>query len=1181
VHDTNITNGDEGTDTLSNIEALRFNKIKVASEASEFRVNTYTDGRQWISSIAALTNGGFVVSWESISQDGSGHGIYAQRYDANGVAQGSEFQVNTYTNSSQWISSIAALTNGGFVVTWTSDNQDDNYTHGVFGQRYDVNGVTQSSEFKVNTYTAGSQEWSSIAGLTNGSFVVTWTSDNQDGSSSGIFGQRYNVNGVAQGSEFKVNTYTNNHQVDSSIAALTNGGFVVTWTSNGQDGSGYGVFGQRYDVNGVAQGSEFRVNTSTGGNQDGSSIAALTNGGFVVTWNSGNDIFGKRFDGNGVAQGSEFKVATGNDPSIAGLVDGGFLVTWNSWGGDGDSYSIYGQRYDVNGVAKGSEFQVNNYTIKSQIDSSITALTDGGFVVSWSSDGQDGGGSYVLTSGYGVYARRYNADGVPVEIKVEQTPIHASELTNTAVTLPNGKVNTNYTIPVADLLTSWTDADGDTLSIISLTANHGAVIDIGNNGTYTVLHPAETYYSGLVTLSYGVSDGTLASQATLGFDLIATNAAPVDGSDTGGGSTPPENTSPVSGGNTPPPTTESNPKDGNNGDNIPGSHLNNSEGGSLPPPNTIPPSIVGGNTLPSTTPPQVENTNVSTVIESDGSTTIVVPVFTPGKSTALPSDHADIPILVNASNDQLLTANLPVGFGLHVNGQAHALGSADAGIDLVQRIKQQFGTDNNQVGELIVQSQNFIASLGSGETFFVQTIELTADGNTTPNAPIIITGSDSGDSKQMMIIDVSQLPTGTIIQLNNVAFASIVGATKVIGGKGENFAVGDADVQFMVLGADDDILFGGGGNDTIGSLSGDDQTSGDAGDDVVYGGTGDDQLNGGAGSDQLNGGLGFDRATQAGLLSDYQVSVQGNTITLKQGNGETDTLTDVELIHFSSDPSLAVAYSDIEAVAHHLAKTWLGRDLTATEGSAVQSWKDATTDNILAAFYSLPEAAGLQDKTPGELLADLETNPYIIRLNVVRELMGSDDNDQGYLPLGLALNANGGEGYDVLRMTGNREDVHLEFASDSLELTRLSDGAMLSLKNAEAIAFDSGETVIVAHNAAEATLARLVHSFFNRDATSEEWQLGQEALDAQVSFDVILGWFKQNADLDGLSDTDYIQTIYTQTLGRLATNDEFNQQLARLENDQVSREWLTYEVAESSEAATHLIGSVLQQDGWV
>ena len=63
----------------------------------------------------------------------------------------------------------------------------------------------------------------------------------------------------------------------------------------------------------------------------------------------------------------------------------------------------------------------------------------------------------------------------------------------------------------------------------------------------------------------------------------------------------------------------------------------------------------------------------------------------------------------------------------------------------------------------------------------------------------------------------------------------------------------------------------------------------------------------------------------------------------------------------------------------------------------------------------------------------------------------------------------------------------LQVQNQQLELTRYQDGAMLRICNAEMIAFDSGEVVVLTHNPIESTLARLVHMFLNRDMTLEEW----------------------------------------------------------------------------------------------
>ncbi len=593
----------------------------------------------------------------------------------------------------------------------------------------------------------------------------------------------------------------------------------------------------------------------------------------------------------------------------------------------------------------------------------------------------------------------------------------------------------------------------------------------------------------------------------------------------------------------------------------------------------------GGGGGTNTTTTTIDGAVTQTTTQPDGTVVTTISAVTPTREddpSSLFDDYADIPVVTNAKGDTLLTVSLPVGVGLAIEGQPQELSLADAKDDLIQRIEQKTGVNSDLSQEAIQHAEDFLSELASNEQVIVQVVTPTVSDSRIPNAPIVITGSNlTGSSKQILIIDTSNLPSGTIIQLDNVAFASIIGAVRVIGGSGENFVVGDNHNQFIVLSADDDILFGGGGDDTIGSLGGNDQTSGDAGNDTVYGGTGNDLLSGGTGNDQLNGGLGFDSAVQAGQLYDYRVAVHGNAITLTQSNGEADTLTDIESVRFASGPSLAIAYSEVEAVAHHLAKTWLGRDLTAAEGSAVQNWAGATPDDILTAFHSLPEAAAFQDKTRDELLAGLETNPNIIRVDAIRDFTGGDEDNQGYLPLGLAINADGGTGFDVLRMSGSRDDVHLEFVDNRLELTQLSNGAMFSIKSAEMITFDNNETVVIAHNQTEGILARLVHSFFNRDATAAEWQLGRETLQQPYDPDAILDWFQQRAGLQDLSDTDYVQTIYTQTLGRSATGDELDLQLSRLESNQVDRNWLPVEIAQSSEAVTHLIGSVLLQEGWV
>ena len=187
--------------------------------------------------------GDFVVAWESKEQDGDGYGIYAQRYRSSGTAQSSEFRVNTATTGWQSDASVAMDSDGEFVVAWEGYGDGNNL--GIFAQRYNASGVAQGSEFQVNTYTTNKQESPSVALDADGDFVIAWQSYGQDGSSLGVYAQRYHASGTAQGSEFLVNTYTVGDQYGPALGIDSEGEFVIAWTS-AQDGSNNGIYAQRY-----------------------------------------------------------------------------------------------------------------------------------------------------------------------------------------------------------------------------------------------------------------------------------------------------------------------------------------------------------------------------------------------------------------------------------------------------------------------------------------------------------------------------------------------------------------------------------------------------------------------------------------------------------------------------------------------------------------------------------------------------------------------------------------------------------------------------------------------------------------------------------------------------------------------------------------------------------------------
>jgi hypothetical protein len=383
----------------------------------EFRVNTYMASEQNSPAVARLSNGGFVVVWVSDNQDGSFDGIFGQRYDAAGAPAGSEFLINTYSTRNQTAPSVAGLSDGGFVVTWFSGTPtgagQDGSMFGVYAQRYNAAGARAGSEFRVNTYTTDKQSFPVVAGLSAGGFVIVWQSFGQDGAMLGIYGKRFTSLG-APGREFRINATRAGFQERPSVAALTGGGFVVAWNSS--DGSGSGIYARRYSSVALPISGEFPVNTYTTENQGASSVAGLHDGGFVVTWHSmgqdssSNGVYGQRFTAAGAPAGGEFQVnsyTAGEQkrPSASGFSNGGFVVTWESNLQDGYEYGVFGRRYNAAGVPVGDEFLINTRVLFSQQNPSVAALSDRGFVATWTSYVQD-------SAGGGIYAQRF-ADPAP------------------------------------------------------------------------------------------------------------------------------------------------------------------------------------------------------------------------------------------------------------------------------------------------------------------------------------------------------------------------------------------------------------------------------------------------------------------------------------------------------------------------------------------------------------------------------------------------------------------------------------------------------------------------------------------------------------------------------------------------------------------------------------------------
>ncbi|MEI7748025.1 MAG: VCBS domain-containing protein [Chlorobiaceae bacterium] len=302
--------------------------------------------------------------------------------------------------------------------------------------------------------------------------------------------------------------------------------------------------------------------------------------------------------------------------------------------------------------------------------------------------------------------------------------------------------------------------------------------------------------------------------------------------------------------------------------------------------------------------PGTTYSDVFNVFSADGTAT-TVSVYKTGGLISLGYDRPEVP---------LVEVSVPVGIGF---SEQHSTEST-----LATLRQQLIDASQPKVSDTVVFNDildtgidAYVPTVADQQQVTVRTITFSKDAvNTVASVdPIVVSGENSTSNpnrQEALVVDARNLPSGTVLNFNNVEFAIVIGAVQLTGGTGNNFVIGDSASQWIVLGEGDDTLYGGGGDDTIGSHGGNDLLYGDAGNDIVSGGDGNDTLVGGSGNDTLYGGdyiggivdtgNGIDTALYTDAHAGVTVNLLTGTATSTAGNDAagigTDILFDIENI---------------------------------------------------------------------------------------------------------------------------------------------------------------------------------------------------------------------------------------------------------------------------------------------
>jgi len=296
---------------------------------------------------------------------------------------GAEFQVNTHASYDQKNAALTMDAAGNFVVVWCSYLQDGS-SNGVFGQRFDPNCRPVGEEFQVNTTISGNQTEPAVATDAAGNFVVAWhgpglTEDDRED----IFARRFDAYGLPVGEEFRVNSDTSDRQLCPAVAMSNNGTFVVVWEGvNIPEEGNRAICGQLYDGSGTRLGAEFVADAQPSVCRY-PDVAMDSSGNFAVVWmrdKSTNSILARLYSADASA-----RTDTLEQPWIAMDAAGRFLVTW-----DGDPElagldNVHARLFEPDGAATGEQFVVNTILDGAQ-QGPRAAMNDGQeFVIVWDS----------------------------------------------------------------------------------------------------------------------------------------------------------------------------------------------------------------------------------------------------------------------------------------------------------------------------------------------------------------------------------------------------------------------------------------------------------------------------------------------------------------------------------------------------------------------------------------------------------------------------------------------------------------------------------------------------------------------------------------------------------------------------------------------------------------------------
>ncbi|HEY2293968.1 MAG TPA: hypothetical protein VGM86_24975 [Thermoanaerobaculia bacterium] len=287
---------------------------------------------QFLEGVAMDGSGNLTFVWTSI---GSSVSVNTRSFSAADTPLGPATKLDESSYDAHG-DAVVANQRGDLLITWTRSSASGPAEH-----------FLRRTSPVLPTLTLPLKGAADVAVDRNGNFIVVWVASTPSGSR--VFGQRYNADGTTRGPEFNAATSNTGNHISPSVAMNPKTGeFVVVWEVRAatEDGSGLGVYGQRFGFTTGRQGDEFAIFVPPVSQRPdlitpfAPQVSRTSNGRFVVVWRGvgtkGIDILAQRYNNAGDRLGAQLLIdeeyIPDSRPQVAMSPQGDFVVAWDDQG---------------------------------------------------------------------------------------------------------------------------------------------------------------------------------------------------------------------------------------------------------------------------------------------------------------------------------------------------------------------------------------------------------------------------------------------------------------------------------------------------------------------------------------------------------------------------------------------------------------------------------------------------------------------------------------------------------------------------------------------------------------------------------------------------------------------------------------------------------------------------------